>query len=316
MRTKVVVMDGTKRNRKFEGYCVLTQKALKRTLNKELRKNLSRETYKGDGFLYSPGTVPILLVAHLDTVHKETPKTIVYGEGKISSPQGIGGDDRCGVYMVMEILKEIPCHVLFCEDEEKGGEGSSRFTQTKLCRSLVGEFQYVIELDRRGSNDAVYYSLYNKDFSDFVTESGFFKEAYGTFTDICELGPALQVAGVNLSCGYYKQHTLGEYVVLDEMETLIRETKRLIRRTKADEIYELEESTEDTVDPLDSALDYGSGYYTITYVTNNGEKKYFDISAISGAEAFGWFAYMTGCYWSNILSVDYTSYFDDYDFRW
>ena len=57
---------------------------------------------KQRGFLYAEGTVPVLLVAHLDTVHRTQPETICYSaDGTVMmSPQGIGGDDRAGVYMI------------------------------------------------------------------------------------------------------------------------------------------------------------------------------------------------------------------------
>ena len=68
-----------------------------------------------DGFVYAAGEVPVLLVAHMDTVHKRTPDIICLSEDKsiIMSPYGIGGDDRCGITMILEIIKELRCHVLF-----------------------------------------------------------------------------------------------------------------------------------------------------------------------------------------------------------
>ena len=45
------------------------------------------------------------------------------------SPQGIGGDDRCGVWMILQILRTANCHVLFCEDEEVGCVGAKKFTK-------------------------------------------------------------------------------------------------------------------------------------------------------------------------------------------
>lgn len=51
-------------------------------------------------FLLVRDEVPVLLVAHLDTVHESPVRTICTSQqGNIlMSPQGIGGDDRCGVY--------------------------------------------------------------------------------------------------------------------------------------------------------------------------------------------------------------------------
>lgn len=73
-----------------------------------------------DGFVYAEGEIPVLLVAHMDTVHKHTPDIICMSDDKsiMMSPFGIGGDDRCGITMILEIIKELRCHVLFTEDED------------------------------------------------------------------------------------------------------------------------------------------------------------------------------------------------------
>ena len=69
------------------------------------------------------------------------------------SPQGIGGDDRAGVYMILEIIKQANCHVLFCEDEEIGDIGAKKFVKSNMPLPVY----YIIELDRQRHNDAVYY---------------------------------------------------------------------------------------------------------------------------------------------------------------
>ena len=99
----------------------------------------------------------------MDTVHKETVKDFYeyYDEENerhiISSPQGIGGDDRCGIYMILEILKTHKCSVLFCEDEEAGGIGSEKFCKT----------EYITELLDKARSVAKNPSLYLKDVSRF-----------------------------------------------------------------------------------------------------------------------------------------------------
>ena len=90
----------------FEMILRLPQKELKKALQKEL-KEMNYSVTSKDGFLYAPGSIPVLLVAHLDTVHQSAPEIIGYSEdGRyIMSPQGIGGDDRAGVYMILQIIK-------------------------------------------------------------------------------------------------------------------------------------------------------------------------------------------------------------------
>ena len=115
----------------FIDICKMTQSKLKTYLNAYLT-SVGYNTTVGDGFVYAEGKVPVLLIAHMDTVHKEICKDIVEENGKISSPQGIGGDDRCGCFMIMNIVKELKCSVLFCEDEEIGGIGARKFVKSDV----------------------------------------------------------------------------------------------------------------------------------------------------------------------------------------
>lgn len=190
-----------------------SQKNLKEYLSEMLRENGFDPIVKKK-FLYAAGDVPVLLVAHLDTVHSEQPSIICRSEdGRyLMSPQGIGGDDRCGVYMIMQILQEVRCHVLFCEDEERGGLGAHAFAKSRI-RPRVN---YIVEMDRRGNNDAVFYGCDNPKFTEFVLGYGF-EEARGTFSDISVVAPYLDAAAVNISAGYYHEHRQHEYIDTDAM---------------------------------------------------------------------------------------------------
>lgn len=83
----------------FESILKMTQRELKEHLVQQLRAHDYEPVCKS-GFLYAEGTVPVLLVAHLDTVHTHRPDIICCSEdGRyLMSPYGIGGDDRAGVW--------------------------------------------------------------------------------------------------------------------------------------------------------------------------------------------------------------------------
>ncbi len=230
---------------KFINLCKLSQKKMKLHLAAVLSDYYEIVVYE-DGFIYAKGTDPVLLTAHMDTVHtisvqkakikKKKGKTI------ISSPQGIGGDDRCGIYMILNILETTDYRpsILFCEDEEIGGIGSNKFCKTEYAEDLK-TLKFFAELDRANANDAVFYDCGNKDFQTFVCETTDFKENFGSFSDISHLSPATDVASVNLSCGYYKQHTLDEYVVFEEMENAIQATIKLIEAANDVEQFDYQE---------------------------------------------------------------------------
>ena len=182
-------------------------------------------TVNKKGFLYAEGDIPVLLVAHLDTVHSEKAEIICFSEDMryVMSPQGIGGDDRCGVYMIMQLIRDYKCHVLFCEDEEVGGRGANRFVASKRKPRV----NFIVEMDRRGSNDAVFYHCDNPDFTDFVLSFGF-EENHGTFSDISVIAPPLNTAAVNISAGYYNEHRLHEYIDMLAVENNIRRIGEMI----------------------------------------------------------------------------------------
>lgn len=172
-------------------------------------------------YLYAKGDAPYMLVAHLDTVHKQRPSIICYSkDGRyMMSPYGIGGDDRCGVYIIMTLLDALPFkpHVLFTMDEEVGGLGAREF-----CKDYkdVGDLKYIVEFDRKGNDDCVFYECDNRNFVEFVESLGF-KEDFGSFSDISLVAPHLGVAAVNLSSGYFNPHTTHEYVDLVAMNEII-----------------------------------------------------------------------------------------------
>ena len=210
---------------KFEEICRKTQKGVKRYCSKEL-KELGYAPVSKDGFLFAEGEIPVLLVAHMDTVHEKSVKQVVYDGHIISSPQGIGGDDRCGIYIILEIIKELKCSVLFTEDEEIGCIGASKFLDWY---NETACWNYIVEFDRRGSNDCVFYDCDNPEFTKFITSTGFFEEEFGSLSDISYLAPSFGIAAVNLSCGYYSAHTTKEYVNFDEMIAVIEAAKEIIK---------------------------------------------------------------------------------------
>ena len=236
----------------FERLCQKSQRKMKNYLYEELKKSYDTVIKEDveDGYVFALGEVPVMLLAHMDTVHKELPREFVYKEHSnvISSPQGIGGDDRCGIYMILQIIKELKCSVLFLNNEEIGCRGASTFAKDFKAKKHKAfedlNINYMIEFDRRGSNDAVYYDLDNQDFEDFITDAsnGHFETNWGSCSDISYVAPVVGVAAVNLSCGYYNEHTLIHTVNRKEMETNIEKAK-LIIKTEVEKPFEYKEDT-------------------------------------------------------------------------
>lgn len=313
---------------RLENICRIGQRKLKSKLANALSES-GYNVIKNKGFLFAKGDIPICLVAHMDTVHEIPPHHFVYSDGKLSSPQGIGGDDRCGIYAIMEIIKRHKCSVLFCEDEEVGAVGAEHFIESDISKDL--DFNYMIELDRTGSNDAVFYDCDNPEFEEFIIMDGNWATDFGSFSDISVLAPALGCAAVNLSCGYYCAHTKNEYIVLDELEQCIENVCALIERTtEADKFeyipavyvgrygyygsgslygnncyndYEYRGSNFRRVNDEYSSLCL---YYEICYTNENGKEDIEEVIATSEREAVGIFVEMHRTLtYNDIISVDY-----------
>lgn len=221
--------------KRFIEICKQPQMVLKNTLVEFLKAN-GYSPIVGDGYIYAPGVEPVCLTAHMDTVHEKKTgmvKNVVVKQGKISSPQGIGGDDRCGVYMIMNIVKQgIYPYILFCEDEEIGGIGSDKFVLKKEFDEMNEKIKFYIELDRANAKDLVFYDDVNDEFHEWCEKVTSYKEGYGSFSDISNLCPQAEISGVNISCGYYKAHTTDEYVVWEEMLNSIKATVKLIEAAR------------------------------------------------------------------------------------
>jgi hypothetical protein len=211
----------------------LSAQKLKQNLRAELVRlgYAEKSLHNKSKFLYAEGDAPYMLVAHLDTVHRDLPSVICYSKdgNYMMSPQGIGGDDRCGVYIILELLKKLSYrpYVLFTMDEEVGGLGARAFAGY-IEQYGVPELKYIVEYDRKGNKDCVFYQCDNKEFVEFVESFGF-KEEYGTYTDICDIAPTMGVAAVNLSSGYFSPHTEHEYVSMKDMYNIIDKSYKMLR---------------------------------------------------------------------------------------
>ena len=227
----------------LENFLYPTQTELFTSLCKMYNGNT---TIMRNNFILVHGEAPIMLVAHLDTVHKSPVKYLCKSsKGKIlMSPQGVGGDDRCGVYALVNCYKfaEKKPWLLFTCDEEIGGIGAQAFAKAyqeeKLSKKL-DDLKIIIEIDRRGKDDAVYYDCYNQQFEDYITSKGFIT-AYGSFSDISIIAPELDVAAVNLSSGYYNAHTLSEYINRKHINTTINKVNEIIKEASETEFPKFE----------------------------------------------------------------------------
>lgn len=166
-----------------------------------------------------------LLSAHLDTVQGDNDAKMAafvrIKEGYIKGNGVIGGDDKCGVYAILQTLNNgDEVNFVFSVQEEIGGYGASYFT---LMNDL-SDIPYGLILDRRGSSDVICtqneYGV--KEFEDALLEVGKefgFEKAMGTWSDADVYSEYMSCA--NISVGYYNAHTKDEFVILEELQNTI-----------------------------------------------------------------------------------------------
>lgn len=251
------------------------------------KKPKSTGTIPNNDFIYCKGEFPVLLVAHLDVVHKQVP-TVLYKEitndennFKLYCPTGIGGDDRCGVWIILNILhyfelsgKPLPS-VLFTMGEEVGGLGAQTF-----CEEVkeLKDIKYILEYDRKGYTDVVAYEDGNDDLTKLICKYGAelgidYKEAIGSFSDISYICPHFGISGVNLSSGYYNAHTNNEYIEYGEVKK--------ITQVGYEMMLKLEESVKEPIkyEKVNYAgVDYGwsDDYYGDYYKYYNKGSSYYN----------------------------------------
>jgi putative aminopeptidase FrvX len=175
------------------------------------------------------------IVAHLDTVHSITGEAItpVTIDGKVTgmhassmSQTGIGGDDKCGVFAALEIMGKLPaCKAALFVDEEVGCLGSSAAEM-----SFFNDCAFVLQADRRGGSDFVTsiagVPLASAEWLAAIEpllQSHGYSHCAGAMTDVEALRDAgIGICAANLSAGYHRPHQNEEYIVLAELDNVVR----------------------------------------------------------------------------------------------
>ena len=169
------------------------------------------------------------LVCHLDQVqelHSEDFEVRQDGDRlygwseKNQQREGLGADDKNGIWISLRCLEECPClKVFMAVGEEKGCIGSNRADMSFFADSL-----YVLEPDCKGGEE-IHTNLRgipcaSEDFNQALqAENNGFTITDGKTSDIF----ALTLNGIGVSCanipaGYHLPHKDDEYTVIAELE--------------------------------------------------------------------------------------------------
>ena len=229
------------------------------------------------------------IVAHMDQVQDKHSKDFIAYEAediiigfspKRREQQGLGADDKCGIWIGLKCLQKFEALKLaFFVGEEVGCKGSG---QAEM--DFFSDCRFVIEPDRKGAEDLITQIGWTPLCSDdFLKDIGFkkfgYKETDGMMTDIEALKDnGLAISCINLSCGYYKPHTDQEFVYkpalsncLAFIEHIIKTCTKVYPHVDMTSQYERENYYYDVYD------DYYSEIYDM--LTNDPSLSFGDIEA-------------------------------------
>jgi len=212
----------------------------------KLQENGNIYVTKGEAEFYP------CVIAHTDTVHSITDMEVreemlpnLQGELKEAfkayhrekgHPVGIGGDDKCGVFACLELLKELPyLKAAFFVSEETGCHGSR-----KADSSFFSNVGYAIQFDAP-ENWMITETCFGTRLFDrkgeffekcdvILNENMNEKRKYMThpYTDVYALKNKFNFSCINFSIGYYRYHKKNEYVVVEDTFNGIEMGKKMI----------------------------------------------------------------------------------------
>lgn len=251
----------------------MSTKDLVKAATIQLCKDYKQVFVVRDDFIYAVGEGPICLVSHMDTVrdpqeiegsnrhsfHKDKPFTLRQRRNVLYNATGVlGADDRAGVFGCFELLRrckkeKLPLpSIILTNGEESGGKGVGVFVATDAFRKYDnGKTRLFVEMDRQGCNDWVTYGqTLPTPVCDYVESFGF-RKAHGSYSDIADLQEEYLIPSINVSIGYYGQHSDKEVLNIDEMYLTIARVFHML----TDPITQLY-----PVEKKKAWSNYGSGY--------------------------------------------------------
>lgn len=168
-------------------------------------------------------------LAHMDQVHSYAPFMQLRMKDNVLSAIdgnnqqcGVGGDDKCGIFLALEMLHRLNhCTAVFVRDEEVGCLGSGEVPLTWFDHA-----SFVVQADRNNRTfdiirDTNGMTCASDEFLAAVLalpQASRHSENTGSITDIGELASrGLGVSMINISSGYHNPHSHTEVVHLDEL---------------------------------------------------------------------------------------------------
>ena len=220
--------------------------------NIPVKVDVKGNVYLVKGFLEEGETYPCV-VAHMDTVHfdqqdaiTDNTKLIIHEEKTelgvklwasivdkgVEVQTGIGGDDKAGLFICLELLKKYDKIIgAFFVEEEFGCKGSS-----EVDKEILKDVGYFIQFDAPFNNWCSFTcsnvqlfdsKLFNK-IKPTLFKYGQTHISNDPYTDVLKLKEFFDVACMNFFAGYYNMHTASEFVIVESVEKAVNMGNEMI----------------------------------------------------------------------------------------
>lgn len=191
----------------------------------------------------------ILFSAHMDTVsYIDKNKVVLETFGVYSAilEDGertiLGADDRAGIAIILEVLESIPksfqgtIKVAFTVEEEIGRYGSKA-----IDNDFSDDVDLAIVVDRKGSRDIVtdfFMPFCSTNVQSFAVDASYdagmvWECVTGGISDAVTFAER-GINSINLSAGYYYEHTEKEILVLKDMEDTVSLIHSMLKRINSE----------------------------------------------------------------------------------
>lgn len=191
------------------------------------------------------------VVAHTDQVTSCDHKKLKIKNNRITGYDStthkqiaLGADDTNGICCALQLLKVIPdLKVCFTTEEEIGFLGAE-YASDNI--DFFYNVSYLIQADRHGKSDLITHTngidsaseVWLQEISGIMAKYHY-QEEWGIGTDIGVLAEKLQLSAVNISCGYYSEHTVNETTVIPELQNCLNFMEEILKTVPLDKQYEI-----------------------------------------------------------------------------
>jgi len=208
-----------------------------------------------EGFYYP------CVISHTDTVHNIESINIqeeyllnAQGEEKLSLkayndmglPTGIGGDDKCGVFACLMLLKKLPyLKAAFFVSEETGCKGSLN-SDPEFFKNVGYGIQFDAPENWMITESCYGQILFDRDSKFFEScdkvltenmDNSKMRYMSHPYTDVYSLRKQYDFSCINFSIGYYDYHTKHEYVVVEDVYSGLEMGEKIIELLGYEKFY-------------------------------------------------------------------------------